>query len=221
MNSISRLYLITPLIEAPSQFSEILDAACSAGDIAAVMVRLAVADERTQINRLKILAPIIQRHDAAVMVALEESDTSDIVTIAARGGADGIHVNYDQEEFRNLVDRLKGERSLGVGNLRSRDDAMFAGEMGADYIMFGEPRPDGFTPPSEAITERATWWAEIFETPCVVFASTDDSIEQMAMTGAEFIALPDSIWAKSKDDLSKAIKSACKTLEQVAASQAE
>ena len=47
---------------------------------------------------------------------------------------------------------------------------MSAGEAGADYLLFGEPRPDGTIPALESVIERATWWAEIFETPCVAYA---------------------------------------------------
>ena len=49
---------------------------------------------------------------------------------------------------------------------------MTLGEAGADYLMFGEPRPDGSLPALDEVVERAAWWAEIFETPCVAFAPT-------------------------------------------------
>ena len=46
---------------------------------------------------------------------------------------------------------------------------MSLGEAGADYLLFGEPRPDGSLPSLESVVERAAWWAEIFETPCVAY----------------------------------------------------
>jgi thiamine-phosphate pyrophosphorylase len=94
-----------------------------------------------------------------------------------------------------LRERLKGERILGVGGLRSKDDAMSMGEAGVDYLLFGEPRAGGAPPPLEAVAERAGWWAEIFETPCVAFAPTLDAVPRLAATGAEFVALGEAVWA--------------------------
>jgi thiamine-phosphate pyrophosphorylase len=39
------------------------------------------------------------------------------------------------------------------------------------------------------VEERAGWWAELFNTPCVVFASEEAHIAPLVATGAEFIAL--------------------------------
>ena len=50
-----RLYLVTPAIEDAAGFVAPLDAALDAGDVAAVMLRLAPADERSLINRIKEL----------------------------------------------------------------------------------------------------------------------------------------------------------------------
>ncbi len=72
---------------------------------------------------------------------------------------------------------------------------MSVGEAGADYLIFGEPRPDGSLPALESVAERAAWWAEIFETPCVAYAPTLDAIPQLAATGAEFVALGDAVWS--------------------------
>ena len=51
-----RLYLITPIVADPEAIGEQLDAALAATDTAAVLLRLAAADERTLINRIKALA---------------------------------------------------------------------------------------------------------------------------------------------------------------------
>ena len=66
---------------------------------------------------------------------------------------------------------------------------MEAGEIGVDYVMFGEPRPDGSLMPFSALLDRASWWAQLFETPCVAYAPTPESVEKLAWTRAEFIAL--------------------------------
>ncbi len=57
--------------------------------------------------------------------------------IAARAGADGAHLT-GIEAFMAAVDSLKPAKIAGCGGLNSRDDAMLAGERGADYVMFGQ-----------------------------------------------------------------------------------
>ena len=97
-------------------------------------------------------------------------------------------------ELAEALASLHPARIVGAGGLRSRDDAMAAGEAGADYVMFGEPRRDGFTPPLAETVERTAWWAEIFETPCVAFAGALDAVAPLTAAGADFVALGDAIW---------------------------
>ena len=47
--------------------------------------------------------------------------------------------------------------------------------------------------------ERAGWWAEIFETPCVAYAPDADSVPALIETGAEFVALGAWIFAEDCD----------------------
>jgi thiamine-phosphate pyrophosphorylase len=195
--STPQLYLVTPIVDDPEAFAPRLAAACAAGTVAAVQLRLAPADERTLVNRVKALAPLAQERGAAVLIALagEAPVELDIAVVAARGGADGVHVEAGVEAARELRQRLKDERILGVGGIRSKHDAMSFGEEGVDYLLFGEPRRDGSLPSIEAVEERAAWWAEIFETPCVAFAPSLETVAALAGTGAEFVALGDAVWA--------------------------
>lgn len=187
----ARLFLVTPPIADAAAFVPRLADTCGAGEIAAVLLRLESADERTLVNRLKALAPIVQEHGAAALVAIEGE--ADMPTVVARGGADGVHLSGDARELASLRERLK-ERIIGAGGLRSKHDAMAAGESGVDYLIFGEPRPDGSSPPLDLTIERAAWWAEIFVTPCVAFAPTLDAVAALAGTGAEFVALGKAAW---------------------------
>jgi thiamine-phosphate pyrophosphorylase len=193
----TRLYLLTPVLDDdPGAFLPTLAAACDAAEIAAVLARLAPADERTLIKRVKALAPAVQDRNAALVIAVEGE--ADLAMIAARGGADGVHLRADLARVRELRDRLKGERAIGVGGLRSKHDAMTVGEVGVDYLMFGEPRPDDSLPPLDAVVERAAWWAEIFETPCVAYAPTLAALAPLRATAAEFVALGDAVWSHAE-----------------------
>ncbi|MBV8594364.1 MAG: thiamine phosphate synthase [Caulobacteraceae bacterium] len=150
------------------------------------------------------LARLEQGEDAKAVVPplIEAATTRDCALIieddprlAARLGADGVHVAGAGEALEAALESLKPQRIVGAGALRTRDDAMEAGEKGADYVMFGEPRRGAPAPPLAALLERVQWWAEIFETPCVAYAPTLEAVSELAQAGADFVALNDAIWA--------------------------
>ena len=181
-----RLYLVTPPVEDAAAFASLLADAMEAGDVAAVLLRLAPSDERTLINRAKDLARAVQAKDAALLL-------DGHVDIVARAGADGAHIN-GLAEFTEALPRLRPDRIAGAGLLDTRHDAMTAAELGCDYVMFGEPDENGERPAFDAIEERVSWWAEVFEAPCIGFAMSADEVEPLAKAGADFIALGDWIW---------------------------
>ncbi len=181
-----RLYLMTPPIADASSFSSQLTAAVDAGDVAAVLLRLADADERTLINQVKALAAPVQGKGAAILL-------DGHVELVARAGADGAHLT-GISAFSDALEHLKPERIAGAGGLATRHDAMLAAERDADYVMFGEPDATGTRPAFAAIEERVAWWAELFEIPCVGCAASIDDIAPLIAAGADFIALGDFIW---------------------------
>ena len=82
--------------------------------------------------------------------------------LVARTEADGAHLT-GFPAFKSALSLLKPACIAGCGGLTSRHDAMLAAEAGADYVMFGEPDPIGGRPSFAAITDRVSWWAEVFE----------------------------------------------------------
>ena len=186
----TRLMLVTPPVGDAEALSFRLMQAFAGGDGAAVLLRLTEGDDRSRIERVKRIAGPVQSNSVALVV--EGS-----ALIATRGGADGVHLVEGPEAIREARSSLRDERIIGAGGLRARHDAMDVGEAGVDYVMFGEPRPDGSMPPLPAVVERATWWAEIFETPCVAYAPDAASVPALVETGAEFVALGE--WAFGED----------------------
>jgi thiamine-phosphate pyrophosphorylase len=179
--------LVTPVVVDAEALAPTLAAACAAVDIAAVIVRLADGDERTQINRVKALARATDGRETALVVQGHPE-------IVARAGADGAHL-VGTDALIAAMPALKPGRIAGAGGLRERHDAMTAAEAGADYVLFGEPDESGHRPAVETVLERVAWWAEIFEIPCVAYAAHLHEVEKLALAGADFIALADSIWA--------------------------
>jgi thiamine-phosphate pyrophosphorylase len=185
----SRLYLFTPELDDTTSFASALEAALTAGDIAAVLLRLSDADERTLINRVKAIGAVVQRRDIALLL----DGRPDIV---GRAGADGAHLT-GIEALQAAVATLKPDRIAGAGGLRSRHDAMLAGEANPDYVMFGEPNRrgnEGKRPQFPATVERVEWWAELFQLPCIGYAAAADEIRPLAQAGADFVALGEWIW---------------------------
>jgi len=144
-------------------------------------VRLSQADETALINCVKTLAAPVQNGGAALLI----DGHPDLVR---QTGADGTHAT-DADMLRSALTLLKPEGIVGAGELAGRDDAMGAGEAGADYVMFGEPDRAGERPSFQAIIERVEWWAELFVVPCVAYAASLDEIAPLCVAGADFIAV--------------------------------
>jgi len=200
-----RLMLFTPVVSDPVTFAGILADALDAADVAAVVLRLATDDERSLINRIKALAPACQQRNVALLI----DGHADLV---ARGGADGAHLT-GVETFGAALERLKPERIVGCGGLATRHDAMLAAEQGADYVMFGEPDAHGFRSDFAQVQERVTWWAEVFEAPCVAYAASLGEVAPLVAAGADFVALDE--WALS-DETIRAAASALRLPERAA-----
>ena len=184
---VPRLYLATPEVDDPSPLIASLPRLLAGVDVAAVLLRLKPVDQRTMISRIKALAPAIQDNGAALLLEGH-------VELVARSGADGAHLTGIQA-MEDALPSLKPDRIAGVGGLATRHDSMAAGELGADYVLFGEPDANGRRPSVEAIAERLQWWAELFEPPCVGFAASREEAREFAAAGADFVLVGDFIWA--------------------------
>ena len=185
-----RIYLVTPPVADPAGLKNALASTLEAGDVAAVLVQLTATDDRTMINRVKVLAPIVRGKGAALLVDGHPE-------IVARAGADGAHMT-GVAALAEALALLKPARIAGCGGLASRHDAMVAAESGADYVMFGEPDEDAHRPSFEAVLDRVAWWAEVFEIPCVGFAASVEETEQLAAAGADFVALGDAVFGDAR-----------------------
>jgi thiamine-phosphate pyrophosphorylase len=185
-----RLYLFTPPLGEPAAFLRTLDSVTDTSNIAALLLRLEDGDERTLINRAKEVAASVQPRGIALLL-------DGRADLAARAGADGAHLT-GIATLTAAIGALKPARIAGAGGLKSRHDAMLAGEANADYVMFGEPDRHGRTPPFPAVIERISWWAELFEVPCVGYAGNLDDVSALAQAGSDFVALGDWIWTNEQ-----------------------
>jgi thiamine-phosphate pyrophosphorylase len=186
-----RFILITPVIDDATAFAPVLAAACGAADIAGVVLRLKRTADSELLEKIRLLAPGVHRVGAALVL-------EDLVHLVGPANADGAHVT-NGEAIAAARAALKGDHILGAGRLDSRHDSMTAGEGGADYVLFGEPDGNGRRPTMPSLTERVTWWAEVFIVPCVAYAGRIEEIGPLVRSGADFIALGEEVVWNAKD----------------------
>jgi thiamine-phosphate pyrophosphorylase len=188
---VPRLYLLTPPLTEAAGFSAALEAALDAGDVACVLLQLAARDEASAKKIVKSLAPLVQVRGAALLVA-------DDPQLAARSDADGVHIHGSgaalERALDDAIERVKPERIVGAGPLRTKHDAMNAAEKDVDYLLFGEPAVESRGPSAADILERVAWWSEIFTVPCVGYAQRLADVAALAAAGADFVALGEAVW---------------------------
>lgn len=180
----AQLFLVTPLLSGTPAEMETLRAALAAAPVACVLLRHAGHDGKALVRQF---GPLVQGAGAACLL---EGDPRK----ATRAGADGLQLRYDPDALADAIASLKPERIVGCAGLASRDDAMTAGELDVDYLLFGEAEPDGTWPDPAWTLERVDWWAEIFNVPCVGFAQGLAEVGPLAEAGADFVALGDAVF---------------------------
>jgi thiamine-phosphate pyrophosphorylase len=185
---VPRLYLMTP--RNPSGVAGLVIEALGSADIAAVLLRCLGQDERGTLAEVESLISAV--HDKGAALLLQGHPE-----LAVNSDADGAHLD-GVDSLRAALSLLKPSRIAGCGRLLTRHDAMLAGEAGADYVMFGEPDATGERPAFHAVSERVSWWAELFEIPCVGYADSLDEVEALASVGADFVAIGELISADKR-----------------------
>ncbi len=107
-------------------------------------------------------------------------------------GYDGVYLgqNADSETIGNAR-KILGERAMiGADAGSSRHQAMSCAESGLDFISFG-PEMGKDIPD----TERIAWWSEIFVIPSLAMGEISlQNATPLINAGADFLALPASIW---------------------------
>ena len=187
-----RLMLVTPLLDEVAGFARNIPAVLGAADIAALVLRLGPTDDATLVDRAKTVAPVVQASGTALLL-------HGLPDLVAPAGADGAHLT-GIGALQAAIGGLQPQHIAGTGGVKTRHDAMLAGEAGADYVMFGEPDTTGRRPSFDAVVERVTWWAGLFEIPCVGFAASLDEVKPLVAAGADFVAVGDCIFADERGD---------------------
>lgn len=184
-----RLVLIAP----PRATPERLAAAFAGGDVASLILPAWEMDEDAFQRHAEAIVPLAQENGVAVMIAGD-------ARIAMRARADGLHVEGGKRELEDIVARHQPKLMVGAGGATTRDDALQLGEARPDYIFFGRFGYDNKPEPHPRNLKLGAWWAEMVQVPCIVLAgSAVESVEPVAATGADFVALSSAVFADGVD----------------------
>nr|WP_081871254.1 thiamine phosphate synthase [Nitratireductor basaltis] len=209
-----RLVLITPDIATVADVAERLQRAVDAGDVASVIIPDWGMDEDQFQDHAAALSKIAQEAGAASLIA-------GAPRVAARIGADGIHVDGNRLELDDAIRQYQNRMIVGSGGARTRDVALDLGEAQPDYMFFGRFGYDNTPEPHPRNITLGTWWAQMIEVPCIVMAGSDPaSIRTVAETGTEFVAASQIVFG-SDVDAAEAVRNANNMLDQAAASRTE
>ena len=188
-----RIVLIAPAGETPADFESRLRQAIAGGDIASLILPAYDRDEAAFQAFAARIVPVAQ---AAGIAAIIAEDTR----IAGRVGADGIHLECAREELEEAIERHQAKMMVGAGGAKTRDDALELGEARPDYMFFGRFGYDTKPEPHNRNLALGRWWAEMIEIPCIVMAGSDiASVEVVAATGADFVALSSAVFGDGVD----------------------
>jgi thiamine-phosphate pyrophosphorylase len=184
-------------------------AALAGGDVASLILPQYDRDEAAFQAWAEPIVPVAQGLGVAVVVA---GDTR----IAGRVKADGLHVDSGKAGLQEAIDDFQARMMVGCGGAKTRDDALELGEAQPDYIFFGRFGYDTKPEPHSRNLSLGAWWAEVVEIPCIVLAGSDiASVEAVAATGCEFVALSAAVFAEGLDP-AEAVARANALLERAA-----
>jgi thiamine-phosphate pyrophosphorylase len=188
-----RIVLIAPRIDDQAKLKSLIASAAEGGDVASLILPAYGDGEAAFQHRAEILVPMAQARGIAVMI---EDDTR----VAGRVGADGIHFEGRKDGLEELIEKFQGRMMIGAGGAKSRDDALELGEARPDYMFFGRFGYDNTPAPHPRNLSLGSWWAEMIELPSIVMAGNEiASVEAVAATGAEFVALSNAVFAGDAD----------------------
>ena len=184
-----RIVLIAP----PFVPAEQICSAFEGGDIASLILPDNGMDDASFQAFAERIVPIAQGAGIAVIIAGDSR-------IAGRVQADGIHVEAKPRDLAETIERLAGKMMVGAGGAKTRDEALELGEERPDYMFFGRFGYDNKPEPHPRNLSLGEWWAQMIQIPCIVMAGSDlASIEEVAATGAEFVALSSAVFADGVD----------------------
>lgn len=188
-----RIVLIAPAGQTPAGFADRFAAAISGGDVASLILPANGMDEASFQAFAESVVPVAQQAGIAAIIA---EDTR----IAGRVKADGVHIEGGKAALAEAIEHFQPKLAVGAGGAKTRDDALELGEERPDYIFFGRFGYDNKPEAHSRNLSLGAWWAEMIQVPVIVLAGSDvASVEAVAATGADFVALSSAVFGDGVD----------------------
>jgi thiamine-phosphate pyrophosphorylase len=186
----TRLYLITPPAFDPDPFAKELEEALAGGDVACLQLRLKEVEDGAIRQATRILKPIVQARGVAFIM-------NDRPDLAAELDCDGVHVGEEDMPYAEARRLLGPDRIVGVTCGASRDRAITAAEVRADYVAFGAFFPSTTKAAKHhADPELIRDWSETTVVPCCAIGGiTQQNCAPLVEAGADFLAVIGAIWS--------------------------
>ena len=161
----------------------------SGGDVASLQLRLKDVSDEEIMRAADVLMPVAQKAGVAFIL-------NDRPDLAARMGADGVHVGQEDMAYAEARALMGANRIVGVTCHDSRHLAIEAAEAGADYVAFGAFFPTATKEPkTRCEIDVLEWWAQMMVVPCVAIGGiTVENCGPLIAAGADFLAVAAGVW---------------------------
>ena len=167
------LYPVLPAEFETAPLFDALPSLLAHPEVTALRLPLAHKFDKASFSRFLTL---LHDNDVALMLEIPEGTMS--VAKELLNVADGLHA--PSADSLPVLRKLTGD-DMQIGCLcQNRDEAMQAGENGADYIAFAAEHAD-----------MIRWWTSVMELPAVAEnVQTPESATTAASASADFLAIP-------------------------------
>lgn len=160
-----------------------------AGGARLVQYRDKGRDEDRREHEAHALLALCARHAVPLII-------NDDVELAARIGADGVHLGADDVDVAEARRRLGANAIIGVSCYGSAERARLLARDGADYLAFGAFFPSPTKPHAPRTTPDVLREARALGLPLVAIGGINvDNARPLIDAGADFIAVISSVFA--------------------------
>ncbi len=206
MNELDRTRLVL-LASANDRPVEAIEEALTGGDVASVILYPGGLSETGFSEFCDRAVPLIQGKDAAALVV-------DDTQIFGRSSADGIMLEKQRSELKDLVARFSPHNIVGCGGFKDRHGALQVGEQNPHFVFFGKTGGDIRAEPHRKNLALANWWSGLVEIPCVVMGGNCvESVIECVASGADFVGLETAVFSAA-DGAAAAVRHANQLLDE-------
>ena len=161
------------------------------GGVTFVQLREKALDEQAFLEEAKEIQKLCAQYHVPFVI-------NDNVEIAARIGADGVHVGQSDMEAGDVREKLGPDRIIGV-SAQTVEQAVRAQERGADYLGVGAVFPTGSKADEVEVShETVRAITEAVDIPVIAIGGiTKDNVSELSGTGICGIAVISAIFAQT------------------------